>query len=371
MKQYLMFTIVMGLSALAVAEGTAWRVSAGGRMRFGIDSSLRLNGRAAVPLLAPQVGSTKDAEEAKTSLGNLASGGRMEFSDGSFIAKDEADGSKTWNWQMTDLQNHLSADGSTLEFRSETFAVGDPVINETPLRDGVSDECTSGVSVELARTLWQNDRWGVDVSLGFSWFDEVNILKSSGRVLSHSAVTGYYQTDVIMSPALQGEISPTTTMLGDATFVGPGPTITLPTTGPALMTSATTSRLWINANGKMSMLESQLALEPFVRVWDQLYLRGKVGVAMIATDISIQGAIHEVGRGAVWSGSEDTHDISFAAILGLSAAYYFTDNFFVQGGVEMLVGADDVNVIVLAIVKVTFYRAHIDNLASNRLKSHN
>ncbi len=344
MKYLFMLMLAMGLVASTLAEGIAWRVSAGGRMRFGIDSSLRLSGRAGVAALVPTLGSTQVAEYDKTAVGNLATGGKMEFADGSFIAKDEVGGTTTWNWQMNDLQSHLGADGTALEFRSDPFLVGDPIINETPLWDGVDDEWTAGATVELTHILWQNDRFGVDVSLGFSWFDDVNILKSSGQVLNYSTMMGHYQTDISLSPALQDEITAATATLGDATFIGPGPTITLPTTGSALMTSTTTSQLWINARGEMSMLEAQLAVQPYWLVWDRLYLRGKVGVALIASDVSIEGSISKGGTGTLWSGSEDECDITFAGILGLSVCYYLTDNLFIQGGVELLLGAEDTEI---------------------------
>ncbi len=334
MNKFLTTVVASIVAVSTMAEGNAWRVSVGGRARFGIDSSLHLNGRAGYALTSTQ----ENTFQNKLTLAQGDANGLHTFDNGTYNPHDETNnGETTCYWDITDPKGQT---GSQVLFSSEYVKVQDSDLGA--LVGGAEDEETYGASVDVSYMLWRNDRCGVDVSLGFSWFDDVNILKSSGSIFSRTIETGLIQSTANLT---DGTVE-TIPNLGCGTPEGPGPLLDVPSfTEPSVRPeSSKTTSLWLHANGKMSMLEAQLAAQPWVRVWDNLYLRGKVGVAMIATDISINGSAYESGRGTIWSGSEDTDDLTFAAVLGLSAEYYFTDNFFISGGVEYLLGAEDTDI---------------------------
>ncbi len=344
MKKTIIYFSVLTLATTALAEGNAWRVSVGGGMRFGIDSSFRL-----------KPGVTQRAMGASThpsfaAAYNAASGqttpGRYEFGNG-FIQETKNGGAlvDTRTWLLEDAAQNFV--GNTMTF-STTYE--EQSLSGGQMTLGGCDDYTAQVSVEFARTLWQNDRFGLDLSLGFSWFHDVDILKSSGQLGGRQmgTLTGTVNMPNQLGP---GSLDVNPNPDGSAGD-GDSPTTFSPVIdvddfidflGSLSATPTTSSAFNMNIRGEMSMLEAQLALQPYVRVWDRLYLHGKVGVAMIATEVSINGSLSENGH-TIWRDKDETHDITFAGILGLSATYYFTDNFFVQGGVEMLLGADDVDV---------------------------
>ncbi len=350
MKKNLFVFVVLAVSSVAWAEGNGWRLTVGGRMRFGIDSSLRLNGGFVRSSAYATPSAPSSAEVLDKLKEDSATGTRIEFGDKDFIDFNDAAGipGETVNWWIEDGASALK--GTTLTFSAPYV---DQTVLEThsALHAGEVDDYTAGASVDFVRTLWQNDRFGVDLSVGFSWFDDVDILKSSGCVYRRSVTetSGSINSSIQTSFDIdEPDILNPDGSIGCGNPYGPGPVLTVP--GSSLTfnkmdgkVTVDTTELWMSARGKMSIIEAQLAVEPFVRVWDSLYLRGKVGVAMIATDVSIKGSVSENGR-TMWSGSDDTHDLTFAGVLGLSAAYYFTDNFFVQGGVEMLLGVDETDI---------------------------
>ncbi len=355
MKKQILSVAFAALAGVAAAEGSAWRVSAGGRMRFGIDSSFRMKGGFVKPsAYAPAAHPSSDkvmSDLESQAAGTGAGTGRVEFDNGFINFNDHADeAGKTCNW---------GADASALNGNTLTFSTAytDQSVQEmsSTFTGGESDEWTSGVSLEFARTLWQDDNFGLDLSFGFSWFDDVDILKSSGSIYQRTVTTENGTID--SSITTKFDSSEPGLDNGDGTigkgydytagYNGPGAVIEVPsfsfTKGPDGLPIINTTDLWMSAHGEMSMLEAQLALEPYVCVWDRLYLRGKVGLAMIATNVSIKGEVAENGN-TIWRGSDREHDITFAGVLGLSAAYYFTDNFFVQCGAEVLLGANDVDI---------------------------
>ena len=70
--------------------------------------------------------------------------------------------------------------------KTETVGASSVSLREewgTDLR-GSSDETACGVELRLDRTVWEDADWGVDVGVGYAWYDDVDAFSVRGRAYS-------------------------------------------------------------------------------------------------------------------------------------------------------------------------------------------
>ncbi len=330
----------------AVSESNPWRVTVGGGMRHGIDGSFHMRSGRAAQLVQPVARSSRPTSSAASSAAGAS--GRKTFNNG-FIDADAAGVSgETWNWRLDDAAD---ASGSSIDFRT---AYEDVSVTERSRRihDGRDEEYTPGVNVELTREVWRDGRFGVDVGLGLSWYNKVKVLRAAGNVYARevSRTSGELVYSVAKPDGFDSEpgIVNADGSLGAGSFDGPGPVIDFSsaslTRNVLASASSGSTRLWMRATGKLSMLEAQLTVQPTWQVTDDFSLRGKAGAAMIYTELEVDATVVDTASGAKVHASQDSSDFLFCGILGASAEYLLTEHVGLRAGVEMLVGAPDADV---------------------------
>ena len=180
-----------------------WRVSVGFRAAPGIRTKAAVDARAAAAAAglptAPfsrteRLGSsTTGTTEAdvRAAVGFSPGARRWDFGNVGYIDLDDGVGieGETQNWHFDDasvlsdgkIRVESAYDSVTTE-RSRTTRTATAFPGEAAgaLRDS-SDETASGIELRLDRTLWEDADFGVDVGLGFAWYDDIDCLSIQGR----------------------------------------------------------------------------------------------------------------------------------------------------------------------------------------------
>ena len=239
------FFLLLPLAALAaepalefepVARDSAWRLSIGLRAAPGIKTSAAVDARAAVAAAGGALrpsgrgGSSTSGAGASVStktedLGSTTEGTtekqardavdwsedrmRWEFANGDYINLDDgADPlreGETQNWHFENAGDF--ADGAiqirtpydaTTTSRTRTTKTETSGASSTSrsvslreawgdgLRDS-SDETAPGIELRLDRTVWENEDFGIDIGVGYAWFDDVDAFSVRGRAYSATA----------------------------------------------------------------------------------------------------------------------------------------------------------------------------------------
>lgn len=219
---------------------TSWRISVGVRTAPSIKTKATLDVPAAIrraggriaqfgkssasktTSTTPGTGTTgngRTREEALAAAERL-SDGSYEFDNG-YIRPDSACNAgeawnETWNWNF----NSTDAFSSGAIVGTTAFGTGDgssrtttrretkSSISETvaPGNSDSSDEGTTGFDIELARELWQNGGFGVDLSLGWTLYQDVDVFSMGGRAYTGRATTQTATETTISSSGSTGEV---------------------------------------------------------------------------------------------------------------------------------------------------------------------
>ena len=202
----------------------AWRISAGFRAAPGIKTSAAVDARAAAAaaggvLRAGRGGSSSGAGSSTSvkteNLGSTTEGTteadaleaaafspdrtRWDFDNGYVDLDDGANREgETQNWHFDSADDFV--DGAvrartpfatttttrTRTTKTETVGTSSVSLREewgTDLR-GSSDETACGVELRLDRTVWEDADWGVDIGVGYAWYDDVDAFSVRGRAYS-------------------------------------------------------------------------------------------------------------------------------------------------------------------------------------------
>ena len=241
----ILFPSMMALAVAVAAEPTvelepvdrdpAWRLSIGFRAAPGVKTSAAVDARAAataagavlrpsghggssssgagssVSTTTENLGSTtegKTADEIEAEVGWSEGKARWDFGDDWIDLDDGADplkGDDTVNWHFESAGDF--ADGairirtpydSTTTSRTRTTKTetsgASSASRSVSLReewgDGLrdsSDETAPGIELRLDRTMWENEGFGLDVGVGYAWFDDVDCFSVRGRAYSATA----------------------------------------------------------------------------------------------------------------------------------------------------------------------------------------
>ena len=241
----ILFPSMMALAVAVAAEPAvelepverdpAWRLSIGFRAAPGIKTSAAVDARAAaaaaggalrparhgggsssgagssVSTTTEDLGSTtegKTADEIEAEVGWSEGKARWDFGDDWIDLDDGADplkGDDTVNWHFENAGDF--ADGAiqirtpydvtttsrTRTTKTETSGASS-ASRSVSLReewgDGLrdsSDETAPGIELRLDRTMWENEDFGIDIGVGYAWFDDVDAFSVRGRAYSATA----------------------------------------------------------------------------------------------------------------------------------------------------------------------------------------
>lgn len=388
-------------------EPGAWRLSVGVRAAPGIKTSATVDARAAaVRAGLPAAGRTQRTvsvapgktvsttegtteDDARAALGPGYTGeGRYEF-DGGYIDPDDGAGieGETQNWHIDDasavqdgvivLASQSFASRTTARARStrtETASTVETSFAEAP-RDG-NDDTAPGVELRLDRTLWEDADFGLDLGIGYAWYDDVDCFSVAGRACTVTRTestttetidfTGLSSDSGTVSWTLSApefsdldEIRNEDGSLGGGYVVGgalpdgwkipvlsldPDRFGTFTKHGPSLVGAylsrsgsssrkSTTSTLDVRSDGTLSLQELRLGVSPFWKATERLTLRAGLGLLGTYSEIETETRLLVDGvPAASFRKSEDDWTLGGYAGLALGAA--------ITESVELSVGAE-------------------------------
>lgn len=218
-----------------VERDPAWRLSIGFRAAPGIKTSAAVDARAAAAaagaVLRPSghggsssSGAGSSASVKTEDLGSTTEGTtekqardaaayspdrmRYEFDNGYIDLDDGADplnkgDTQNWHFDSADdfvdgaVQGRTSYSATTTSrtrtTKTETSGASS-ASRSVSLReewgDGLrdsSDETAPGIELRLDRTVWENEDFGIDIGVGYAWFDDVDAFSVRGRAYSATA----------------------------------------------------------------------------------------------------------------------------------------------------------------------------------------
>ena len=185
------------------SEPGDWRLSVGFRAAPGIKVSAGVDARAAAAAAGLRAAGVTRTErlgssttgmteaDAHAVVGFSPDARRWDFGNVGYIDLDDGVGieGETQNWHFDDasvlsdgkIRVESAYDSVTTE-RSRTTRTAATFPGESvgALRDS-SDETAAGIELRLDRTLWEDADFGVDVGLGFAWYDDIDCLSIQGR----------------------------------------------------------------------------------------------------------------------------------------------------------------------------------------------
>jgi len=218
-----------------VERDPAWRLSIGFRAAPGIKTSAAVDARAAATaagaVLRPSghggsssSGAGSSASVKTEDLGSTTEGTteklardaaayspdrmRYEFDNGYIDLDDGADPlnkGDTQNWHFDSADDFVdgavqgrtsySATTTTRTRTTKTETTGSSSTKSSvSLREewgenlrGSSDETACGIELRLDRTVWENEDFGIDIGVGYAWFDDVDAFSVRGRAYSATA----------------------------------------------------------------------------------------------------------------------------------------------------------------------------------------
>lgn len=334
-------TLVTLLSIAAVAAegdnafhfGGGWRLSVGPALNAHIRTHVSANSSLLnyVPSHPTPAGASKAEAEAKAN-GSLDPDGVWRFDNGGWINPDDSAGvhGRTWNYNVPDAATLI--EGGSMHIRNawtETSFSGGAVAGGDHNRD---IDYAPGVSFELARCLYEDveNKWGVDLALGFSWFMRRNLIRASGMLYNGTYTTesGYYDTGIDVSNLgddIDGYPLNADGSLGRGTWNGPGPVIdtsTATTKNVVESSSSSTVGLGYRTRGNYNEFEFTLAARPWYDVTDWLRAYGTLGVGLSYMRLSHHTSLSLNGS-TVRSFDSVENDWAVYMVAGLGAVAHY------------------------------------------------
>ncbi len=349
------FAMVAAMAAVSATAGE-WEISAGGAFRPGIKGDFTVISpvELTMPKYTATYGSTKSAAEAETKA-YVDSDGVLVF-DGGFIAPEDCAGiaGETWNWKIDDASMYSEANQNiTLSsgYSEMSYSYSESVLTAS------GEDDLSGISLGLGRVLWNNDKFGIDLNIGASFYDDAELLNARGVVAkgATSITEGEITTTISTPAAWVGEpdmVNPDGTM-GAGTFDGPGPVITFDpakgvgslvnTIGSETKHESVSRELTVFAQGEYSSYDLYAVIEPYFEPVKWVRLNARLGIAVVKSEFDTS-AMCSINGKSVWTGSESFDDTAVCAIVGAGIGVNITDWLFVRGGADWYLGMDDMDI---------------------------
>lgn len=349
-KATLLLVMVFGISVTFGGEWVlfnkdTWRVTGGAAFDFGVKTRLTTNAR--VPYVSPFAsGLTAEAAKEKAEKGTLVSPTKREYSSGAWIDTDDdttgvhPDGKYTHYYHIPGKPGKVNA-GSVFSLGEVPYAEVSSIGVDSGLAPHRTRDETymPGLSVELSHGLYQapEDKWGVNLAVGFNYFFRKNVYKSQSAWNSSSTVkAGAYESKVDAGDAYLSDdsfedwnwgsdgVSSWYGCAADGTgAAGPinadGVYSVLAKSGERTDTSVGRMTL----RGDYRNLEIMLALKPYYDVKDWLRIMGTIGavVSRQQFDLRMSQAGNALSRGY----KEDFHEWDVYGIAGLGIIFRHKD----------------------------------------------
>ncbi len=329
-------------------------------------------------------GSGRTREEALAASARKPDGS-FEFDNG-YIRPDSAavDG-ETWNWHFDSASAYS---GGTIS-GTTAFGSGDGSTTVTERRDtrttlsektasGFSDSTdkeATGFDLGLSRTLWQGDGFGIDLSLGWTVYEDTDVFRMGGRAYEGRATSRTATETATTSSGSSGTVTTTVTVdpsfdvgyatmpdgsLGGASFdgmpsqpgwgtplliydpasvsttvaetgSGTGGTTTKRTAGPEKTRNRTID---VRSKGELSMQELRLGIAPWWEPTDGVRLQALLGIVDSYAEIETRTSIFVDGA-EVWKRSHTDDDWKIQGYAGLSIAVSPLDWLEISAGAEV------------------------------------
>ena len=389
-----------------VDRDPAWRLSIGFRAAPGVKTSAAVDARAAAAaagaVLRPSGGSSSGkaevlgtttegttAAEAQKEAGWSEGKTRWDFDNGFIDMNDGAgaDGEgiegETQNWHFDSAEDFVDGAIQARTPFSRTTTTRTRRSAGTSVREEwgedlrvSSDETACGFELRLDRTVWENADFGLDVGVGYAWYDDVDAFSVRGRAYDATAasvsagetVTTTEESGTVVTSLAQPEFEePADYTNSDGSMGGavedpfvvsdgttePIPILTVSkdrfsssvektesrtttkTTGGGGRSSSRTTRRTVDvrSEGTLSLQELRLGARPFWKAAPWLAVRADLGILATYSEIetttrlSVDGAPASAIR-------RDDDDWTLGGYAGLSLAAAATDRLELSVGAE-------------------------------------
>ena len=201
------FRAAPGIKASAAVDARAAAAAAGGALRpSGRGESSASGAGASVSVKTENLGSTTEGTteaEALEAAGWSDGRTRWDFDNG-YVDLDDGDAlpDVTQNWRFDSADDFVdgavqarTSYSATTTSRTRTTKTETSGSSSTKrsvsLREewgedlrGSSDETACGFELRLDRTVWENEDFGLDVGVGYAWYDDVDAFSVRGRAYS-------------------------------------------------------------------------------------------------------------------------------------------------------------------------------------------
>ena len=408
-------------------EAGAWRLSVGYRAAPGIKTSASVDARAAAAAAggALRAGRSSSASvktevpgsstegtteaDARASVAYDPDKTYYEFETGFINLDDGADPlvpgeTQNWHFESADdfedgairIRAPYESVTTTRTRTTRTETSGQSSLREewgSGLR-GSSDETASGIELRLDRTVWEDAEFGVDVGLGYAWYDDVDCFSVRGRAyaatMKASALAGTRTTTtetttttkesgtVVTSIAQPEWQEPADYVNGDGSMGGAvenvyepalptgyqAPVLTLfdakgsrfstaternPTetssestsaaggSGAAAPASSKTTRRTVDvrSEGTLSLQELRLGVRPFWKAAERLTLRADLGLLGTYSELETETVLSVDGAPASVVIRRDDDDWTFGGYAGLELSAALTEALEISVGGEL------------------------------------
>ena len=311
-----------------------------------------------------------------------------DFADGAIQIRTPYDATTTSRTRTTKTETSGASSASRSVSLREEWGDG--------LRDS-SDETAPGIELRLDRTVWENEDFGIDIGVGYAWYDDVDAFSVRGRAYSAVATekrtasgsrvtttdttTETTESGTVVTSIAQPEFTDPDDYVNDdgsmgggvedvydprlptgwkmpvltvfdgngsrfATSVEPNPTETSSVSstsvsesgavGPARTTSAsrTTRRtVDVRSEGTLSLQELRFGARPFWKATPWLAVRADLGLLATYSEIETTTRLSVDGAPAA-AIRKDDDDWTLGGYAGLSLAAAATDRLEISVGAE-------------------------------------
>ena len=389
-----------------VDHDPAWRSSAGFRAAPGIKASASVDARAAATaagaVLRPSGGSSSGkaevlgtttegttAAEAQKEAGWSEGKTRWDFDNGFIDMNDGAgaDGEgiegETQNWHFDSAEDFVDGAIQARTPFSRTTTTRTRRSAGTSVREEwgedlrvSSDETACGFELRLDRTVWENADFGLDVGVGYAWYDDVDAFSVRGRAYDATAasvsagetVTTTEESGTVVTSLAQPEFEePADYTNSDGSMGGavedpfvvsdgttePIPILTVSkdrfsssvektesrtttkTTGGGGRSSSRTTRRTVDvrSEGTLSLQELRLGMRPFWKATSRLSLRADLGLLATYSEIETTTRLSVDGAPAA-AIRRDDDDWTLGGYAGASLDLAATDSLTLSVGAE-------------------------------------
>jgi hypothetical protein len=283
---------------------------------------------------------------------SLGGGTRHEFSNG-YIDLDDGAGveGETQNWHF-DSASALSDGRIRAESRYESVVR----TIETTIADGLrdsSDETAAGLELRLDRTMWEDEDFGVDLGVGYVWYDDVDCLSVRGRAAT-VRTTETKESGSVVTTISVPEFSDASDIRNDDGSIGGGYTAggTLPagyripvlsvsedrvstSAGGASRSSRTTQRaVDVRSDGTLSLQELRLGVRPFWKATPRFAVRADLGLVATYSELETTTRLSLDGA-PVAAIRRDDDDWTFGGYAGLELSAALTEALELSVGGEL------------------------------------